>query len=61
MIFRISQLRRLFHILVGWDGMGWVDVDQKFALFFFLGYIKHYTHIYLNVYKKLSAEISCGF
>ena len=49
--------------LMGWDGMGWGGVgDQKCPLIFFiLRYIKHYTHINLYIYKKMSRQISCGF
>ena len=35
---------------MGWDGMG----NQKCPLIFFnLRYIKHLTHIYINIYAKV--------
>ena len=37
----------------GRDGTDGTDGPQKCPLIFFiLRYIKHYTHIYLNIYKK---------
>ena len=58
--FNLQAKIRLFGTLkmfycdgVGSDGVG-LDGNQKCPLIFFiLRYIKHYTHIYLNMYKKI--------
>ena len=41
--------------LMGWtDGLDGLDGPQKCPLIFFiLRYNKHYTHIYLYIYKKI--------
>ena len=47
----------MFYLRMGWDGTGWDGMDgyEKWLLIFFfnLRYIKHYTHIYLNIYIKV--------
>ena len=50
--------RNLFHkiklvYLTGWKGgTGW-RWPKAYLIYFVLRYVKHYTHIYLNIYKKI--------